>query len=83
MRMEAMTKIILKFDKCWWLDDLHGMICADCFIPEIWVNSTKGTGMLVDPKYWEPVAEEASEDGEEVEYFVVGFCAGSKAEKVH
>jgi hypothetical protein len=42
--MEAMTKIILKFDKHWWFDDLHGMVCADSFIPEFWVNSTIGVG---------------------------------------
>jgi hypothetical protein len=31
-----MMKLIMKFSAVWFDSDLHGMICADCLIPEFW-----------------------------------------------
>jgi hypothetical protein len=52
MKMEEMSKLLLKFDKSFWFKDIHGMICADCFMPEFWVNSSNGVGTLIDPEFW-------------------------------
>jgi monoamine oxidase len=40
IKMEPCIKIIVQFTKPFWPDDLHGMICADCTIPEFWTITT-------------------------------------------
>lgn len=36
IKCEPGLKAVLKFSKQFWPDKLHGMICSDCYFPEIW-----------------------------------------------
>ncbi|GBG31967.1 Amine oxidase family member 1 [Hondaea fermentalgiana] len=39
-------KIVARFREKFWPDDMHGMVCSDCHVPELWVH---GAGALVGP----------------------------------
>jgi hypothetical protein len=40
------VKIVLRFSRRAWPRDCHGAVCADSFVPEMWMNSSKGVGGL-------------------------------------
>ena len=81
MRMGACAKILLKFSAPFWPSDMHGMICTDSFVPELWVNSTSGTGDLVvmqgDAGNLVGVDKPLPNGSEE--FWVTGFCCGKSA----
>lgn len=39
LKCEPGLKAVLKFTKKFWPDNLHGMICSDCYFPEIWFEN--------------------------------------------
>ena len=45
MRIAAGSKIILKFSSPFWPVQLHGAICADSFIPEMWFSNSLREGL--------------------------------------
>jgi len=42
IQMESACKVILKFSRRSWPEKLHGMVCSDCFVPEIWFEEKDG-----------------------------------------
>jgi hypothetical protein len=42
------VKIVLKFGRRPWPRNCHGVVCADSLIPEMWMNSSKGVGGLIE-----------------------------------
>lgn len=49
------VKIALKFKQRAWPWDCHGAVCADSFVPEMWMNSTAGVGGIMEGcEYVEP-----------------------------
>lgn len=49
------VKIALKFKARAWPWDCHGAVCADSFVPEMWMNSTAGVGGIMEGcEYVEP-----------------------------
>jgi len=43
--IRSALKIVMRFKTRFWPSDLHGMICADCLVPEFWI---KNVGHLED-----------------------------------
>merc|ERR1712137_232947 len=39
IQCEPGLKVVFKFTKRYWPKKLHGMVCSDCFFPEIWFES--------------------------------------------
>ena len=44
------VKIVLKFNRPPWPANCHGIVCADSLIPELWMNSSRGVGGLIEGK---------------------------------
>ena len=57
---------MLRLNRRFWPDDFYDAVCADCFMPEVWL--TPGA-VCMDPACPPP-------------YAMVGFVAGSRAERV-
>lgn len=61
------VKILLKFNRRPWPADCHGVVCADSFVPECWMNGTNHAGALVVGKadyttWYDESPEEDEED---------------------
>jgi len=57
------VKIIMKFNRRAWPKNCHGVVCADSLIPEMWMNSNKGVGGLIEGqncRYAASIDDEAS-----------------------
>jgi monoamine oxidase len=76
-------KLILKFDKRVWPKDLHGVICTDCTVPEIWVRGVgadvDGHGRPLNPSQRECSTSEDGSDSKDDCFVVVGFAMGDFA----
>jgi len=46
IKMYSAMKIVLKFSRRFWPSNLHGVICADSFIPEFWFDEPGRVGAL-------------------------------------
>jgi hypothetical protein len=63
------VKIMLKFNRRPWPADCHGVVAANCFVPEAWMNGTRPPGALIvgkaDYSTWfdEPDAEDDAPHG--------------------
>jgi hypothetical protein len=82
-------KLVLKFKKRVWPEDMHGVICTGCTVPEIWI---RGVGADVDGHGRPPLKNTTTADDVDVQvdgvdvgnneedYFVViGFAMGDFA----
>ena len=59
-------KIVLKLSKRFWPADFYDAVCADCFLPEVWLTPA---AVAMDPATPPP-------------YAMVGFVAGARAERL-
>ena len=44
IRLSPGCKVVLKFRRRFWPADCHGIICADSFMPEMWMDTVRGIG---------------------------------------
>ena len=59
-------KVILRLRRRFWPEDFYDAVCADCFMPEVWLS---------------PAAELMRPDAKPP-FTIVGFVAGERAERV-
>mmetsp|Transcript_20336 Transcript_20336/g.33536 ORF Transcript_20336/g.33536 Transcript_20336/m.33536 type:complete len:494 (-) Transcript_20336:674-2155(-) len=68
-------KIVARVNKRFWPEDMHGMICSDCHIPELWIawrgNFEDADGNSLDKE------NEDARNAESDYYLVVGFAMAS------
>ena len=66
LRMGSALKVIVRLTRRFWPLDFYDAVCADAFLPEVWLS---------------PAAELMREDAPPP-YTMVGFVAGARAERV-
>lgn len=74
-------KVLLHMTDAFWPANTHGVICTGCFLPEFWVNSTRGVGFVVENGD-ELIASASSTSDGEAQYLVTGFAGPETAEKL-
>ena len=66
LNMGSALKVVVRVNKRFWPDDFYDAVCADCFLPEVWLTPA---AELMKPDCPPP-------------YAIVGFVAGKRAERV-
>ena len=66
VKMGSALKVVVKLGRRFWPDDFYDAVCADSFIPEVWLT---------------PAAEVMRVDARPP-YMMVGFVAGERAKRV-
>lgn len=82
--MRRAAKVLMHFTDLFWPANAHGVICSDCFLPEFWVNSSKGVGHLIpngDALAEALYADDAHAD-REPQYLVTGFAGSDCADRL-
>lgn len=75
MHMSNGMKAILQFNRRCWPEDCHGVVAADEFFPEMWMNTNGGVGG------WEPVEAEADRLAPTT-FTVTAFAMGPNVERI-
>lgn len=68
----TVLKLVLKFSRRCWPADLHGVVCADCAIPEMWPDATPHR-VGAAPEFPVPAGSDAPM------FYMTGFCCGEYA----
>lgn len=79
--MRRAAKVLMHFTECFWPANAHGVICSDCFLPEFWVNNSKGVGHLIDNGDEQLATIYGSADGE-TQYLVTGYAGSDCADRL-
>lgn len=74
------VKIHLTFNKRFWPEDCHGVVCTGTFVPEFWINTNSGIGAYRDSDD-SPVVGAASASVETV-YVITGFATSKFARRI-
>lgn len=80
--MRRAAKVLMHFTDSFWPENAHGVICSDCFLPEFWVNSTKGVGHLISNGDAVPEVLAAKTADGEVQYLVTGYAGSECADRL-
>lgn len=78
--MRRAGKVLLHLKAAFWPADTHGVICSHCFLPEFWINSTRGVGEL--QLHGDETFQSVDGDDAEVQYLVTGFAGAETAERL-
>lgn len=80
--MRRAAKVLMHFSASFWPTNAHGIICSDCFLPEFWVNSTRGVGHLIPNDDPDVEALTAAAEQREVQHLVTGFAGSECADRL-
>jgi len=78
VKLENTIKFYLKFSERFWPEKLHGVICADSIVPEIWFDGPQRPGIL---QHDFPISKEDN-GTQQIPYYAVCFICGKYADRV-